>query len=280
MSVRTLFPNLMHARPALPKGSLCRFNPIPQLRNAHSGSIALSIPRTMPRNTQSRSLLYSLGLGLTFLSYNSLRSPVLCETPVTPRPVVHDAGEPPSSMLDVYQLGFGTVCGICTGVFLKKGLRAIAFLLGGVFVLLQVCDPLLLLTKERECTLTKQYMSSKSFVNVDWKKLASSYDSTFGTKTSEGVISHPTAKGAGNWIIDFVTANFQRESFRGYSSEANMLTVREGILPSWSRPWYPTRMITQVCDYREGANVGDPSDTKICIIHQADHLSASNVQLV
>jgi hypothetical protein len=57
-------------------------------------------------------------------------------------------------------------------------------------------------------------MSSKSFVNVDWKKLASSYDSTFGTKTSEGVISHPTAKGAGNWIIEFGTANFQRESFR------------------------------------------------------------------
>jgi FUN14 domain-containing protein 1 len=58
----------------------------------------------------------------------------------------------------------------------------------------------------------KQYMSSKSFVNVDWKKLASSYDSTFGTKTSEGVINQPTIKGAGNWIIDFVTANFQRES--------------------------------------------------------------------
>jgi hypothetical protein len=141
MSVRTLFPNLMHARPALPKGSLNRFNPIPQLRNAHSGSgsIALSIPRTIPRqSTQSRFHLYSLGLGLTFLSYNSLRSPVLCETPVTPKPVVHDTGAPPSSMLDVYQLGFGTVCGICTGVFLKKGLRAIAFLLGGVFVLLQV----------------------------------------------------------------------------------------------------------------------------------------------
>ena len=54
-------------------------------------------------------------------------------------------------------------------------------------------------------------MSSKSFVNVDWKKLASSYDTTFGTKNSEGVIAHPTAKGAGNWIIDFVTANFQRK---------------------------------------------------------------------
>lgn len=66
---------------------------------------------------------------------------MLCEVAPTgtPRPVVHDTGAPPSSMLDVYQLGFGTVCGICTGVFLKKGLRAIAFLLGGVFVLLQVC---------------------------------------------------------------------------------------------------------------------------------------------
>lgn len=57
-----------------------------------------------------------------------------------------------------------------------------------------------------------QYMSSKSFVSVDWKKLASSYDSTFGTKTSEGVINQPTIKGAGNWIVDFVTANFQRKS--------------------------------------------------------------------
>jgi hypothetical protein len=71
---------------------------------------------------------------------------VLCEiAQPTPRPVVHDTGAAPSSMLDVYQLGFGTVCGICTGVFLKKGLRAIAFLLGGVFVLLQVSplDPTL-----------------------------------------------------------------------------------------------------------------------------------------
>jgi hypothetical protein len=30
------------------------------------------------------------------------------------------------------------VAGICAGVFLKKGLRAIAFLLGGAFIFLQV----------------------------------------------------------------------------------------------------------------------------------------------
>lgn len=141
MSVRTLFPNLINAaRPALPKGSLNKYNSI-RLRSLHTtkDSIAVSIPRTLPRS--NRFGLYSLGLGFTYLSYQSLRKPVLCESPVpgtTPRPVVHDTGAPPSSMLDVYQLGFGTVCGICTGVFLKKGLRAIAFLLGGVFVLLQV----------------------------------------------------------------------------------------------------------------------------------------------
>jgi hypothetical protein len=141
MSVRTLFPNLLNAaRPALPKGSASKLNPVGRLRTLYTNPIAISIPRTAPR--ANRFGLYSLGLGLTFLSYQSLRKPVLCEVLPTgttaPRPVVHDTGAPPSSMLDVYQLGFGTVCGICTGVFLKKGLRAIAFLLGGVFVLLQV----------------------------------------------------------------------------------------------------------------------------------------------
>lgn len=44
---------------------------------------------------------------------------------------------PPSS-IDVYGLSFGTVCGICAGVFVKKGAKALAFAFGGVFVLLQV----------------------------------------------------------------------------------------------------------------------------------------------
>lgn len=39
----------------------------------------------------------------------------------------------------MYELSFGTVCGICAGVFLKKGAKALAFVFGGVFVLLQVC---------------------------------------------------------------------------------------------------------------------------------------------
>jgi FUN14 domain-containing protein 1 len=46
---------------------------------------------------------------------------------------------PPSSSVRPYELTFGTVCGVCAGVFIKKGARALAFVLGGVFVLLQVC---------------------------------------------------------------------------------------------------------------------------------------------
>lgn len=45
---------------------------------------------------------------------------------------------PPTSSISFYALGFGTVAGICTGVFVKKGAKAAAWLLGGIFVLLQV----------------------------------------------------------------------------------------------------------------------------------------------
>jgi hypothetical protein len=45
---------------------------------------------------------------------------------------------PPKSSIQIYQLTFGTVCGVCAGVFVKKGAKILAFVVGGVFVLLQV----------------------------------------------------------------------------------------------------------------------------------------------
>jgi hypothetical protein len=44
----------------------------------------------------------------------------------------------PESIVNMYELTFGTVCGVCAGVFVKKGARALAFVFGGIFVLLQV----------------------------------------------------------------------------------------------------------------------------------------------
>jgi FUN14 domain-containing protein 1 len=46
-------------------------------------------------------------------------------------------------MVNLYELTFGTVTGICAGVFIKKGAKMVAFFLGGVFVLLQVRKVLL-----------------------------------------------------------------------------------------------------------------------------------------
>lgn len=62
-------------------------------------------------------------------------------TNAAPPPNAYDPDQPlppPKSIANYYELTFGTVCGICAGVFIKKGLKAAAFLLGGVFVLLQV----------------------------------------------------------------------------------------------------------------------------------------------
>lgn len=113
-------------------------------------SQAVAIARTRPAPPfagRSNIRFYAaLGLGLTF-AYNTLtpdRS-LHCATATTPSatttypyPEVGGGNPPAESILSIYELSFGAVAGICTGVFLKKGLRAIAFLLGGVFVLLQV----------------------------------------------------------------------------------------------------------------------------------------------
>jgi len=45
---------------------------------------------------------------------------------------------PPESSVNVYELTFGTLCGVCAGVFVKKGAKALGFIFGGIFVLLQV----------------------------------------------------------------------------------------------------------------------------------------------
>jgi hypothetical protein len=70
---------------------------------------------------------------------------------------------PPQSSIKTYELTFGAVCGICAGVFIKKGAKAIAFLLGGVFVLLQVLP--LFVTNPRKMLLTYEFMHSIWEVN-------------------------------------------------------------------------------------------------------------------
>lgn len=90
-----------------------------------------------------------------------------------------------------------------------------------------------------------QYLSSKSYVTVDWARLSKSYDSTFGTRTTTGGSRAPTVQGVWNRLVDFVTANFQRE-FQRSDTSAQMLddtlTSRTSFLLGWLCAGRPSRL--------------------------------------
>ncbi|PCH38109.1 hypothetical protein WOLCODRAFT_64834 [Wolfiporia cocos MD-104 SS10] len=102
---------------------------------------------------------------------------------------------PPSSNVNYLELTFGTAAGVCAGVFVKKGAKAVAFVLGGVFVLLQ-------------------YLGSLSLVRVDWVRASSRFENLFYRTDASGQRRAPTVGSLFRWIIDFLTADFQeRASF-------------------------------------------------------------------
>ncbi|KAI0362261.1 hypothetical protein OH77DRAFT_1389225 [Trametes cingulata] len=157
----------------------------------------------MPRYVMKVGLA-SLGLGLTFLAapviycdpVSSKSAPEVVPppsqgkaAPVQPSPLP----PPPSSRVNFYELTFGTVCGICAGVFVKKGARAVAFVMGGVFVLLQ-------------------YLGSLSLVRVDWSRAATRFENLFYTKDATGAKRPPNVGSLFRWIIDFLTADFQQRA--------------------------------------------------------------------
>ncbi|RDX56618.1 hypothetical protein OH76DRAFT_1395740 [Lentinus brumalis] len=137
------------------------------------------------------------GLALTFLA-----APILYCDPIQPKkvaettPQASDSGAgsqplppPPQSSISLYELSFGTVCGVCAGVFVKKGARIVAFALGGIFVLLQ-------------------YFGSLSLLRVDWSRAASRFENLFYTKDASGVSRPPNVGSLFRWIVNFLTADF------------------------------------------------------------------------
>ncbi|KAH9901069.1 FUN14 family-domain-containing protein [Cubamyces lactineus] len=148
--------------------------------------------------------LVSVGLGVSFLA-----APILYCDPVTSKtasaaaipppsqgqaaPVQPPPPPPPTSSVKFYELTFGTVCGICAGVFVKKGARIVAFALGGVFVLLQ-------------------YLGSLSLVRVDWGRAATRFENLFYTTDATGAKRPPNVGALFRWIVDFLTADFQQRA--------------------------------------------------------------------
>lgn len=105
---------------------------------------AISVARSAPRQQGGwkNAYMYTIGLGVaayTFAPRKVRLDSAYANPPVVERKTVVVEDEPPvESSVNLTQLTFGTVCGICAGVFVKKGFKALAFLLGGLFVLLQV----------------------------------------------------------------------------------------------------------------------------------------------
>ncbi|KAH9079459.1 FUN14 family-domain-containing protein [Lactarius deliciosus] len=146
----------------------------------------------------------AVGTGLGLLSYANLPR-LNCESDSEfSQPTLRGVGgssdpvgipPPPESSVDKYGLTFGTVCGICAGVFVKRGAKLLAFFFGGIFVLLQS-------------------LSSASIVKVDWSRAAARFENLIYTTEAKGVRRPPSVYSLWRWLVDFLTADFQpRASF-------------------------------------------------------------------
>ncbi|KAH9966717.1 FUN14 family-domain-containing protein [Russula dissimulans] len=132
--------------------------------------------------------LAGAGLGLSF--YANLRK-LNCERQPDPMALP----PPPESIVNMYELTFGTVCGVCAGVFIKKGAKALAWLFGGVFVFLQ-------------------YLGTTSIIKIDWSRAAARFEGLFYTVDAQGTRRPPNVYSIWRQLVDFLTADFQpRASF-------------------------------------------------------------------
>ena len=122
---------------------------------------------------------------------------------------------PPESSVDKYGLTFGTVCGICAGVFVKRGAKILAFFLGGIFVLLQVsAEPSRVLLARLIVSTNVQYLGSVSIIKVDWSRAAARFENLIYTTETNGIRQPPSVYSLWRWLVDFMTADFQpRASF-------------------------------------------------------------------
>ncbi|KIM80735.1 hypothetical protein PILCRDRAFT_9185 [Piloderma croceum F 1598] len=151
---------------------------------------AVSVARSIPRKGGLPFIFTAAGVA--GIGFGLTRSQIHCDSPTQPQ--ISEYPSPPTSTVNFYELSFGTVCGLCAGIFIKKGAKAVAFLLGSVFVLLQ-------------------YLGSTSVVRIDWARMGSRFENLFYTRDSiTGNKKAPNVFSLWNWLVDFLTANFQQRA--------------------------------------------------------------------
>ncbi|TIB86867.1 hypothetical protein E3Q06_01414 [Wallemia mellicola] len=141
----------------------------------------------------------AIGLTGGLLAFNMHNKKVMCEaspeaSEIKPTPVTQsdeDIEDLPESIVNYRHLGFGSVCGICCGVFLKKGAKILAFFIGAAFVFLQ-------------------YMRSQGLIVVKWDNISRRYNASLKRKVGDNSTSDGVAVArVWNRLVDFLTADFQ-----------------------------------------------------------------------
>lgn len=161
-----------------------RFSHAPRRGAGVAAAVGLGLGAGMTMFMARTALLEPSPPGTSTPTNASTNVPANAYDPNTPLPE-------PKGIANPYELSFGAICGICAGVFVKKGLKAAAFLLGGVFVLLQ-------------------YFNRLSWIKVDWNSAGNRFQQTLYGSDGRA----PTIQTAFQWLLNFVMADFQpRASF-------------------------------------------------------------------
>lgn len=172
------------------------------VRQAVRPSRPISTVANLPRVSR-RGLVASTGLlaGSSLLAGGLLgwnNKTIQCE-PVVTEPPLNVPEAKPKSIVNVYQLSFGTICGLCAGIFIKKGLKFIAFLLGGCYVFVQ-------------------YLASKRLVKIDWNSLKGSYNKSINSlagpveDAGHGRFDKMPLVRIWRRLVDFLTSDFQERA--------------------------------------------------------------------
>ncbi|CAE6392280.1 unnamed protein product [Rhizoctonia solani] len=175
----------------------------------NSISAKWKIPSSQPKQWRLGTLATaSVGLGIAAFAGKK----IYCDAAVLPTArslsaAAHNPGPgntgsdplppPPKSSVNTYELTFGSVAGICAGVFIKKGAKALAFFLGGIFVLLQ-------------------YFNAIDLTKTNWSAASTRFEHLFYSTPSKTGESRrpPTIATFWAWLVDFLTADFPpRASF-------------------------------------------------------------------
>lgn len=180
----------------------------PWLLQPHSSPFR-SISPILSRSA-TKSTTFILGLGLSVIGYQLVTHLIRLEGELLdhyrdtlPQPPDHSPSSLPSSVeasipddeiesiLSIRKLSFGTLTGICVGIFVRKGLTFLAFLAGGGFIILQ-------------------YLHSKSLIKIDWKTWSNRYDSKI--RSIETSRSSQSRKSITARFLEFLTSDFQYRS--------------------------------------------------------------------